>query len=645
MRRSILNFRFLILDSRRHVVKTMVALLLLQSVIQSPKSKIVMSAIAAFEDTGTGARPTALGGTYVAVGDDVQSLMYNPAGLAALRYKEVTSEYSRLYVGLTDNSNLSQFFLGYGQPIKYGGTLAFGWRQFSLDSLYTERTLSLGYGAWMTSRVAGGVAVKQLYHSFGAPNIIVDDAGNIQSGSPSFYAQNGTGKGAFSGDLGMLVRMTERHTLGVSIQDINEPDIALSGTDKDIVPRTIRLGTAYQGRQGLLLTGALTTRESLPHQRDYTWTGAAEKWWRTQESGAFAARGSLAQGSREFSQFGMGAGYRLDGFQIDYAFVFNLSGIAIGRTAGTHRFSVGYRFGGEQATKKKVMTSTATPSSWEEDLPLSSTAQTVTPVAAATPLGTGSGGSTADLVREAGLWPGPTASPGPPPLDTAFADLLRKISASLTRFMVLTRRDPGVSKRLSPLTPLFYDSTLDYDPVADTALPDLLEAFQMMEDRKRFEAFGKGHGVTEQERLDYAVNMIERHLEPAMLHRHWDGKDRRALRYLQWLKSAWAYDHYLGERHSARSRLDFLDQILRKAIAFENQPSEPLAKEREAVRKPRGSAALYRRALISYSRSVQSGLTGPKRISLTIKNLKQCERIQGNCEQIRKELLKLMAAK
>ena len=70
-------------------------------------------------------------------------------------------------------------------------------KQFSLDNLYKERTLSLGYGEWLTSDIALGGALKQLYHSFGAPNMVVDDNGNVQSGNPSFFAQNGNSNTAY----------------------------------------------------------------------------------------------------------------------------------------------------------------------------------------------------------------------------------------------------------------------------------------------------------------------------------------------------------------------------------------------------------------------------------------------------------------
>ena len=66
--------------------------------------------------------------------------------------------------------------------------------------------------------MAIGGAVKQLHHSFGAPNMIVDNNGNIQSGTPNFFTQYGNASTAYAADLGVLYRMTERHTLGISVQ-------------------------------------------------------------------------------------------------------------------------------------------------------------------------------------------------------------------------------------------------------------------------------------------------------------------------------------------------------------------------------------------------------------------------------------------
>src|SRR5690349_9080042 len=64
---------------------------------------------AAFEDNGTGARPTGLGNAYTALADDVLALYYNPAGLARVQQVEASSEYSRLYNGLSDGSRIGQY--------------------------------------------------------------------------------------------------------------------------------------------------------------------------------------------------------------------------------------------------------------------------------------------------------------------------------------------------------------------------------------------------------------------------------------------------------------------------------------------------------------------------------------------------------
>jgi len=80
------------------------------------------SAFAAFEDVGTGARPrrwaerTRLWRRYLVTA-------VHPASLARLKQVEIASEYSRLFTGLTDGSNIYQYFVGVGIPVKSSGTL------------------------------------------------------------------------------------------------------------------------------------------------------------------------------------------------------------------------------------------------------------------------------------------------------------------------------------------------------------------------------------------------------------------------------------------------------------------------------------------------------------------------------------------
>ena len=58
------------------------------------------AAQAAYELTGWGARPTGLAGAYSAIGDDVNSVFFNPAGIARLKHGEFIAMESRPYMGL-----------------------------------------------------------------------------------------------------------------------------------------------------------------------------------------------------------------------------------------------------------------------------------------------------------------------------------------------------------------------------------------------------------------------------------------------------------------------------------------------------------------------------------------------------------------
>ncbi len=612
-------------------VGSLFALFILQFALQTPR------VFAAFEDTGTGARPTVMGGTYAAMGDDVLSLMYNPASLAQLHTHEIASEYSRLYAGLTDGSKLGQYFMGYGQPVKYGGTLAVGWKQFNLDELYSERTLSIGYGEWITRRVAAGLALKQLHHSFGAPSMSVDDNGNVTNTAPSFFQQNGDNSSAYSMDIGVLIRYTPRTTIGLSIQDVNEPNIALNPNDHEIVARTVRLGVAHRKRSGLLLAGSLTTHEGLANQVDKTWTGAAEKWWTMKDKSAIAARGSLATGSRSFQQVAMGAGYRFSSYQLDYAFVFNTSGVTLGDTMGTHRFSLSYRFGPDysQVVKKKATAKPATKAkpkarrSYEmpkvelpepEDSEVAPQETRKKPVTARLPELTLDEiaeereiDATADLMGKTPLPTPPASHAGVkpaalpqqvrtmdadneelssvqapdlelpvsvPPTPDVVDPISREELLSQTQNMVhdyarRTARRLSAEDRLEAYLPLY--PTLKGYGLTTGELSDDLEAASPIDQlEQEYEAL-KWNGASAVARLQHLAQSLEASLIPALRNRPWDLNDLRDRRYKAWVEQAIAKGRQLIAANTAPStRLGYWAQVAAKALEFEEMPRMPV---------------------------------------------------------------------
>ncbi|HEX4046465.1 MAG TPA: hypothetical protein VH309_01450, partial [Elusimicrobiota bacterium] len=72
---------------------------------------------AAFLDLGAGARAPGMGDAFTALADDAYAIHYNPAGLAQLDRPQFSAAYTKLYVGLTDGSDLGTSQLVYAQPL------------------------------------------------------------------------------------------------------------------------------------------------------------------------------------------------------------------------------------------------------------------------------------------------------------------------------------------------------------------------------------------------------------------------------------------------------------------------------------------------------------------------------------------------
>lgn len=326
----------------------------LSSIFTFTLSFIILSSAvhASFEDIGTGARATALGGAFTPLADDIYALSYNPAGLVYLKRKEFSATYALLHTALADKSKLDSSYVAYGHPFKPEiGTFGLAWNQTNLEGLYGERTFTLGYGRRLSQRVAIGANIKQLYRQFTAPSGQTSNIGITDPTKSDPLFGFGNSKSNLSLDAGILYRPYRNYAFGVNFADFNEPDMALTSQTRDAVPMTMRLGIAYNERT-LTLLGQLDTKKSPSGQgRDAFATVAAEKWWLAAgfAQGDLALRGSLGFGSRSFSQLTVGLSYKLDALQLDYAFLMPLSGVGFGSSQGNHRITFTLRFGKTQA--------------------------------------------------------------------------------------------------------------------------------------------------------------------------------------------------------------------------------------------------------------------------------------------------------
>jgi len=299
---------------------------------------------AAFEETSVSAKAAALGGIYVSACDDVSAIYHNPAGLELIPSAEFIAQYSKLYVGLTDNSDLGYSFFGVAQPLKNNyGTLGFGWLRFALAGLYTEDTFIISYAREASFIKRGlnlGVNLKYLKLGYGQDQYTMnalDNNGNATGLPDSLFATYGNTKNNFDLDLAAQYMPAANYKIGLMIENLFEPNLALQPGVSSPLYSVYKLGVTHTGKTSAVLVDFMSKGYS--GGTDWEAAPAGEKMI----SDNVALRGALNIGSRQLVNVSCGIGYKIDNFQVDYAMVYPLSGIQ--GTLGNQRISVLIHFG------------------------------------------------------------------------------------------------------------------------------------------------------------------------------------------------------------------------------------------------------------------------------------------------------------
>ncbi|MFC2061235.1 tetratricopeptide repeat protein [Elusimicrobiota bacterium] len=288
---------------------------------------------AAFEDVEIGAKATSLAGAYVAQPDDMSGIFYNPAGLVLLKRPEILTAYERMYIGLTDKSVIANQVVGLGMPFKFG-SMGLAWHSLDLKDLYNERMIKLGYGRAIKNRIYCGISISSLQLSYGK---------TVYTKINPLFIDNGYSKSGIGLDGGVIYE-GDSINLGVSVLNINEPDMGLKYTNK--VCRKISAGISVKQRvmdfnlAAVLLAGEYRVKTGI------------ESWIYGRR---LALRGGLNIGALKYRNAALGIGYAGDSYKIDYSFIYPLSGIA--STYGSHKLSFIFKWGKGKKEKEEIVLS------------------------------------------------------------------------------------------------------------------------------------------------------------------------------------------------------------------------------------------------------------------------------------------------
>jgi len=241
---------------------------------------------AAFLKIDAASRPVAMGGAFVGVANDVNSVFWNPAGLTQMEKRELTGMYNRWLAGINCASG------AYAQPV--GKVAAVGasvqWLGSEIekrtkdsaepDSIFNVYSLAVG--------LSGSFAIIPKVFSLG---------GTVKFINQDFDVADSNG---WAADLGGLVRMGNL-SLGTSVQNF------VSGMNNDAdVPRIIRAGASYQLSKDAIIAGEYT----IPGTGDPSFHVGLEKWFRN----IFAARVGYCFGSGDNPRKCLSAGFGLKAY-------------------------------------------------------------------------------------------------------------------------------------------------------------------------------------------------------------------------------------------------------------------------------------------------------------------------------------------
>jgi len=262
---------------------------------------------------GVGARPLAMGGSFVAVADDATAAYWNPAGLGQIEGGGLSAMYADRF-----STGLRYQFLNFvskgfgvsllrlnaadvlhvtrrdslGHPVRSDGTIK-----------HSENALLVTYGVRINENLYLGVTGKGLYHEL----------------------LENTAKG-WGIDAGALFR-NELFGVGINIQNIKEGRLIWDNVDEteDSIPMNIKAGGAVY-----LLDGMVTAAADLDIMSERQVLHLGAEVWLVKD--VLALRSGLQN-----TDFSAGLGLCIGSFCLDYALQTHTLGL-------THRASINLLF-------------------------------------------------------------------------------------------------------------------------------------------------------------------------------------------------------------------------------------------------------------------------------------------------------------
>lgn len=273
-----------------------------------------------------GARAGGVAGCYTSIADNVDAIIWNPAGLSKIETQEVSFMYGKPFSGFSD-VDLTHQYISYGRHIpKLRGGVGIAWTSFTNSDIYKQEIIAIGVSRVINpeKQFSLGVTLKYLGHKYNFSYLPENDPARA-------YSDN---KYSLGIDVGMLYNLKPNIRVGISVRNINSPDIGIMSSD--IIPTEIRAGV------NTILVAKLKFEELIPIVEVVSVNDKTTL--------AFAVEGYLMKktialrfGSNDYeTTIGFGWYRNLKNFMLKIDYTYSIP-IQIESSGGSHKISLGIK--------------------------------------------------------------------------------------------------------------------------------------------------------------------------------------------------------------------------------------------------------------------------------------------------------------
>ncbi len=195
------------------------------------------SSAAQFLQIQPGARSGAVGGSYVSVVEDGESLYWNPAGLASVKSKEINLSHMVYLQGMNHS------YISYSEPSRNSGVFSLGLIALYSDRIKLTEEDELGY------LIDTGDSFRSLETAFiyGWGKSINNYLDVGISGKYISQTINGENASGYAADIGLKYKLSENLHSGMNIQHLGPP---IKGRD---LPVNLKVGVSFKIPEKLMM--------------------------------------------------------------------------------------------------------------------------------------------------------------------------------------------------------------------------------------------------------------------------------------------------------------------------------------------------------------------------------------------------------